>query len=109
MSDEILYSTKFSLLGEEQPKEYFIHRNEVDAIVLEFQRMKDAHSVFLEYCQDLKNNVDEIGAQIKFQEDLISSINKVIGYGNSWYHIVLQELLLRQGIEVNWIEKWEDK
>ncbi|NNE83287.1 MAG: hypothetical protein HKN28_04890 [Alphaproteobacteria bacterium] len=99
---------RFLVVGTPDLKTHTLYFDDVDKIQSDFKEHAEAYARFRNYCE---NYNDEDGAKytmgdFNFASDLQRSIDKRLQYGQAFFSDVLEELMRREGVDVNWGKNW---
>lgn len=102
MSDEIFKTTRFRILTEAEAKERPLYKKDLEEIIEDFKTKKVACRAFSDYCEAYKSRFDAGASEEGFREELTASLDKYLEHGIGFYWVVLEELMKRHGVPVDW-------
>ncbi|MGP1257015.1 MAG: hypothetical protein ACTS10_21535 [Kiloniellales bacterium] len=102
MDREVFVTRMFGILGDPDPKAHYLYKDDVEKIIEDFKQKPVHFEAFADYCQKSIASPYEAVSEDQFEAELLSSINKYIDFGQSFYYDILEELMKRQGVPVDW-------
>ncbi len=104
---EIVGVMRFSTGEEPVARDYPLYKTDFDEIVRKFKQNEAAYDKFLEYCKIFEEHVgnphsEVVAPRSGFSSILTRIIDAQVGYGAAFIPLVIQEMMILQGIDVDW-------
>jgi len=105
--NDIIGVMRFGTGEEPVAKDYPLYKADFYEIVRQFKLNETAYDKFLEYCKVYQEHVSDpyseiIAPRSGYSSVLTKIIDAQVGYGAAFIPLVIQELMVLEGVDPNW-------